>query len=458
MLVIALPMVVSQACDTVMIFTDRLFLSKLSPELMNAAMGGGLTAFMMMSFFAGLTGYTTALVAQYLGAERKKECGVVTTQAVILSLIAYPLILFCRPLGHLLFEKMGVMPAQMLPQKLYFDLLLYGVPLCLLRNTLSCFFSGIGRTKVVMAASCAAMLVNAGLNYILVFGKFGMPALGIRGAAYGTIAGSLCGLGVLLAAYTRKRNRVEFSLKRSLRFDFGITKKLLRYGTPAGLEFFLNILAFNGMVLTFHSHGLVTATAATIVLNWDLVSYVPLVGVEIGVMSLVGRSMGAGDPQTAHRSVISGMKLGLIYSAILFVFFVGFPENLVAMFRPAVASDVFTEAFPMAVFMVRVASVYVLVEVLFIVFAGALRGAGDTYWAMGMSVALHWLTVIALVIALRILGLSPQTGWVLVAVIFLLFSFLIYLRYHTGKWRTLRVVEREPVPVLTGGFHEPVDL
>ena len=70
MAVIALPMVVSSACDTVMIFTDRLFLSKLGPELMNAAMGGGLTVFMMMSFFIGVIGYATALVASPSGRRR----------------------------------------------------------------------------------------------------------------------------------------------------------------------------------------------------------------------------------------------------------------------------------------------------------------------------------------------------------------------------------------------------
>jgi MATE family multidrug resistance protein len=64
-------MVVSHACDTVMTFTDRVFLSRLGPDEMNAAMSGGLTSFMMMTFFMGLIGYTTALVAQYLGAGRR---------------------------------------------------------------------------------------------------------------------------------------------------------------------------------------------------------------------------------------------------------------------------------------------------------------------------------------------------------------------------------------------------
>ena len=79
LLAIALPMVVSHACETAMTFTDRLFLSRLGPEQMNAAMAGGLTCFMTMTFFLGLTGYTTALVAQYLGAGRKQHCAVATT-------------------------------------------------------------------------------------------------------------------------------------------------------------------------------------------------------------------------------------------------------------------------------------------------------------------------------------------------------------------------------------------
>lgn len=87
----------------------------------------------------------------------------------------------------------------------------------------------------------------------------------------------------------------------------------------------------------------------------------------------------------------------------------------------------------------------------------AAMGGGLTVFMM-MSFFIG-LTVAALVIGLRFFGLSPQAGWVVMVGIFLLFSFFIYLRYHTGKWRTLRVVEKEPVTVLLpGGFHEPIDL
>ena len=216
MVEIALPIVVSQACYTLMIFTDRLFLSRLGPEMMNASMVGGLTAFMMITFFLGLTSYTTALVAQYYGAGRKGSCAVAVSQAVIVAVIAFPFILLCRPLAHMLFGLMGISPEQSVPQKLYFDILLYGTGIVLVRNCFSSFFSGVGRTKVVMAAAVTAMSVNIGLNYVLIFGKFGMPALGIRGAAFGTITGSLCALAVLAGTYYKKSNRKKIQCPQLL--------------------------------------------------------------------------------------------------------------------------------------------------------------------------------------------------------------------------------------------------
>ncbi|MDD5654281.1 MAG: MATE family efflux transporter [Candidatus Omnitrophica bacterium] len=440
-LAISLPMVISHACDTVMVFTDRLFLARLDPELMNAALGGGLTAFMMISFFVGLVGFTTALVAQHLGAGRKKDCAVVLTQALIFSCCAYPLILLLRPAAYWLFGFVGVGAEQLGPQTLYLNILLYGSIISLARMALSGFFSGIARTRIVMAASVAAMFTNVGLDYVFIFGKFGFPAMGIRGAAYATILGGVVGLIILSTAYFSGRNRKEYSIENSFRFDKALAGKLLRYGTPTGFEMCLNIIAFNVMIMMFHSLGPATATAATVVFNWDFVSFVPLIGIEIGVTSLVGRYMGAGHPDKAHHSVMSGLKLGITYSVFIFILFIGFPGRLVDVFRPAVASAVFASAVPTAVFMVRLASVYVLVEVMLCVFIGALRGAGDTFWAMRTSVILHWLMVIVLALILRVLRLAPEIGWAAMVFFFLVFSAVVFMRYREGEWRKIRIVE-----------------
>ena len=154
---------------------------------MAATMGGGLTSFMFVTFFAGLIGYSTAMVAQNLGASRSSRCAVVTTQSLIVALLAYPVVLSCMPLGNLIFTKTGISPEQMKYQVPYFEILMFGQITVLLRCSLGSFFNGIGKTRIIMLANIACMVCNVGLNYLLVFGKLGFPQLGIRGAAYGTV-------------------------------------------------------------------------------------------------------------------------------------------------------------------------------------------------------------------------------------------------------------------------------
>ena len=460
MLIIAAPMVASNACDTVMTFTDRLFLSRLGPEQMSAAMSGGLTCFMMTTFFLGLTGYSTALVAQYLGAGFKKHCAVTVTQALIISLCGFPIILACRPFGHALFGLANIAPEQLAPEKQFFDILLSACIVSLARNCLSSFFSGIGKTRIVMISAVTAMAVNVAANYVMVLGRFGCPSLGIAGSAYGTILGGCCGLGVLVAGYLRKSNRDEYQVLDSLRFDRVAMGRLLRFGSPSGLEFFLNLLAFDLLIFAFHSRGIEAATAITIVFNWDMVSFVPLIGVNIGVTSLVGRYMGAGDPDTAHRATMSGLKLAWAYSCCTLVAFSCFAGPLVGVFRPAGDSGVFAAAQPVATFMLRLVSIYVVADAMNLVFSGALRGAGDTFWAMCISVGLHYVLVVILVTMLRVFNMPVQAAWFVLTLVILAASGVFYLRYRSGKWRSIRIVHKEEeLPIaLTDGLHETADM
>jgi len=458
MLQIALPMVVSTTCYTLMTFTDRMFLSKLGPELMSAAMAGGLTSFVMMTFFMGLIGYATALVAQYFGSGQKAKCSLALTQAFLIAVLAYPLILAGRPLAIRFFEVMGIAQAQLAPQKLYFNILLWAAMVPLLRNCLSCFFTGIGKTKIVMFSSLSALVVNVCVNYVLIFGKLGFPALGIKGAAIGTICGGVSGVLVLLLAYLNKGNRLVYSIAESLRFDKEVMVTLLRFGYPAGLELFLNMFAFDFLVLVFHSVSVVAATASTVMFNWDMVSFVPLLGVEIAVTSLVGRYMGAKDPDTAYKATMSGLKLGCAYSALIFILFVFFPQALTDIFRPRQDLAVFIQARPVAVAMIRMASLYVLVEAMLVVFIGALRGAGDTLWAMIISVTMHWILVPVLYVMLKIMGMPVETGWAVLVGIFFIFSGMAFLRFKKGHWRSIEMVRPAVTGMAVDDYHELSDL
>ncbi|MDP8266793.1 MAG: MATE family efflux transporter [Candidatus Aceula meridiana] len=454
MIFIAFPMLVSHACDTTMIFTDRMFLSRLGSFQMNAAMGGGMSSFVMLSFFLGLTGYSTALVAQYLGSQQKQRCARVTTQSLIISFAAYPLILLLKPIMLMIMNASGIDPQQLHYQTLYFNVIIFSVIITLTRSSLSGFFCGIGKTRIVMIAAIVSMISNIILNYILIFGKLGFPALGIQGAAIGTIIGGLCGIGVLLSSYFSKALVKEFNTLKEFAFDKEVMAKLWRFGSPSGVELFLNFSAFTCMVYLFHSQGAVAATAVTIMTSWDMVSFVPLLGVEIGVTSLVGRYMGAERSDIAHKSTMSGLKLGGMYSGIIFIIFIFFPQQLVGLFQPAIVTNVYTEAFPTAVMMLRIACLYVFLEAVIVTLVGALRGAGDTLWSMCLTVGLHIMIVVVQYICLIILGMSIIHTWIMIVIAFFVGTFFIYLRYASGKWKEIKVVSNVSDVVLVDGFHD----
>lgn len=443
LLTIALPMVVSQACETLMMFTDRLFLARLGPEYMSASMGGGITAFMFMTFFMGLTGYSNALVAQHLGAGQPKRCGAIATQAALLSVLAWPIVLLCIPVGYLLFSINGIAPEQLGPQREFYTILMVGAVIGLVRNSLASFFSGIGRTRIVMVSSAVALAVNAGVAYVLIFGKFGFPEWGIRGAAVAALAGSTAGAVVLLAKYLSPGIRHAYGVIEELRYDRELMMKLIRLGSPSGLEFFLNIMAFNMIVMSFHSYGVVAASSMTITLNWDMASFIPLVGVGIGVTSLVGRYMGAGLPDTAHTAAMSGVKVASAYVCCTFTAFCLLPTVMVAVFNPPDHNPHHAEIATLATFMVRVMVLYLFADAMAIVFSSALRGAGDTFWTMVFSVTGHWAMALATILLVRWMGVGPRTAWCAFVVLVFGLATIFFLRYRSGAWRKLKVVERE---------------
>ena len=382
MLTIALPMMLSTSCDALMIFTTRIFLSRLGPEYMNAALSGGVMNQVLVFFFSGLIGYSTAISAQYYGSGRKNLSPVTAFQAMIISIAAYPVILAIVPFAEKFFYHIGIPADQIGYQSRYFEILCYGTLPAMIRQVLGCYFTGIGRTRVVMMATITALVMNVGLGYLLIFGKLGMPEMRIEGAAVASIASSIAAVTVLVLSYFKKSHRREFGVMNSFHYDRIVMKKLLLFGYPAGIELFLYFLAFTLMIYIFQSQGDIVATASSIMFNWDMAAFVPLLGIEIAVSSLVGRYMGAGDPAVAHRSAMSGIRTGLIYAFAVTLIFLFMPESLVNIFRPEGQNKVFESAAPIAVSMVRIASIYIIAETVMISLIGALRGAGDTLWVM----------------------------------------------------------------------------
>ena len=432
---LALPMVVSQGTFAVMIFTDRYFMSQIDPVHMAAALGGGVASFFSFCFFIGLLTYANALAAQYLGAGEPEKCPKVVTQGMIMTLMSAPFLTLITFLVAGVFEGMGHDPEQVGLERTYYLILMAGVLVTLAKACISSYFAGIGRTRVVMICDVFGLIINVPLCYVMVFGKLGFPALGIVGAGISTVVATLLAFGLFVAFYFRKEHRESFGVLQSFSLDLKILRRYWRLGFPSGLELFLNVAAFNLFLLMFQSYGV----AAAIVFNWDILSFVPMIGLHVGVISLIGRFVGARDMARTDEVMTAAFVTALAYSAVLATVYITFRYPLVEVFAPP--SGDFTAIRQLSAFMMIGLSSYVMADAVILVSGGVLRGAGDTRWLMVASVTLHWAMLVAQFFIIQVFQLSPKVSWLAFVAMILAIAAVYALRLRSGRWRDPAVLE-----------------
>ena len=441
---IALPMVVSQGTFAVMIFTDRYFMSQIDSIHMAAALGGGVAAFFSFCFFTGLLSYANALTAQYLGAGELGKCSKVVTQGIVITVMCSPALVLITYLVSDIFENVGHDSAQVELEKTYYTILMLGVIVTLTKTCLSSYFAGIGRTRVVMICDVCGLIFNVPLCYVMVFGKLGLPELGIVGAGISTIIASFFACLLFFLFYFEREHRVKFFVMYSFHIDWGVLRRFWRLGFPSGLELFLNVAAFNLFLLMFQGYGVVEGASAAIVFNWDLLSFVPMIGLNIGVISLIGRFVGANDMARTDEVMSAAFFLGIFYSAILAILYISFRFPLVEVFSPPEGD--FSQIRSLSAFMMIGLSSYVMADAIIIISGGVLRGAGDTRWLMYTSVGLHWAMLIAQYYVILVWQFGPQVSWLTFCAMIFAIAIVYVWRLQSGVWRDpekLRLVMNE---------------
>ncbi len=437
---LSLPMVISQGAFAVMIFTDRYFMSQIEPVQMAAALGGGVAAFFSISLFLGLLSYANALVAQYYGAWQRDKCPRVVTQGFIIASLSMPVILLIMLMVGDIFASMGHEPRQVELERIYYRLLMLSSFIPLAKLCLASYFSGIGRTKVVMICDVLGMMMNVPISYVLIFGKFGFPAYGIAGAAYGTIISGAFALVLFLLFYFEKSNRAAFDILNSFRFDRRIMQRFIRLGLPSGLEMFINVAAFNLFLLMFQSYGIAEAAAASIVFNWDILAFVPMLGLNIAVISMIGRFVGARDMARANQVIAAGFLVSLTYTGVLAFLFIVYRIPLVQIFiSPGKDYQAILE---LTSFMMIGLATYVMADAVRLVSSAVLRGAGDTRWLMASSAILYWTMLLAQYLIIKVYEFGPKASWIVFVIMIFSVTLVCLLRLRGGKWRTAEKLQK----------------
>lgn len=441
---VCLPLVASMSATTVMEFTDRAFLANYSLEAISAAAPAGITAFLFMAFFGGVGSYAGVFIAQYSGSGAHRQIGRVLWQGIYFTLfsglIFWLLSLFA---AGPLFRLAGHSPEVLVLERVYFDILCRGAVLHVAVATLSTFFAGRGMTRPVMVSALLGMVVNIPLDYALIFGRWGLPEMGIAGAAIATVcAWAVSFLLLSLLIFTREHDR-RFAVLSNRGFSAEIFSRLMRFGIPGSLQFSIDILAFTFFILLVGRIGTIELAATNIVLSINAVAFMPSMGVSQGVGVLVGQALGARQPQQARAAVWSGVHLLLVYIAIVDLLFILFPQAILAPFLaaardPAAGGAVLAIAVPI----LRIVSAYLFFDALYMVFSGVLKGAGDTRFIM---VSIGLASVLCLILPVSVGIAAFDMGIIGAWLCVLIFVFVLFLlaagRYRHGRWQRMLVIE-----------------
>ena len=433
---LAVPVTLVQVGMMAMNVVDIMMVGHLSPTALAGVAMGSVYIFAFGTFTMGLVMAMDPLVSQAFGAgdqdaiARAFQRGVV--MAAILGTIGglalYPVDRVLRALGQpesLIAVATPYARAQM-PAMIPFALFLA------LRVTLQ----AQSLMRPVVITIVIANLVNATLVYGLVYGHFGIPALGAWGAGVATSIARWFMVALLLTlAWSRLRPWMRWRADSIQRAPM---LRMFLIGLPIGLQFELEYGVFAAVALLMGRLGAVPASAHQIAINIASLTFMMPLGVSTAASVLVGRAVGAGDPVAARRAAVAALLTGAGVMALSAGVLVSVPRLLAHAYSPDAA------VIAMAAVLIPIAGVFQVFDGIQVVSIGVLRGAGDTRTPLIVNLIGYWLLALPIALWLGLgLGLGPQGLWWGLVAGLVVVALILLVRVRVRLWRTLERLDIE---------------
>jgi len=425
----------------VMQFINRIFLAHYSPDALAACVPAGMLAFVFCCFFFGVVSYTNAFVSQYHGRGKAASVSVAVWQGVWLSVAAGLLLLALTPAGYYIMDHSGHAAPVIALEKQYFLILNSGGIIYLTATAFSSFFTGRGRTKVPMVVNIAGNALCVLLSWLLIFGAGPVPAMGIKGAGFAMVAGQALMLGLYVALLFTPYNLRRYRTARLAGLNRDLFLRLVKYGAPNGVGFFLDVASFGAFIFIIGAMDKVSLAASNIIASINMIAFMPVIGLGIATLTVVGKYIGMRKPDVALRVTYNAAKLAALYALSLGVLFASAPWLFVNIFGSGNSAE-YAEILAMSRPVMKVLAVFVFFDAIGMIFADALRGAGDTRFQMlGGSAAAWLLFVPGIWYITHYAGGELIHAWAWGAFYMVLLAVFFSLRFRSGLWRNIDILK-----------------
>ena len=473
-LAVAIPMMISTGMFSLTLFVDRTFLLWYDGTSMGASLAAGNLYWVAICIPVGIASMTGAIVSQYAGAGRDAEIGRFMWQSVWMTIAALPAMALIAFYADDLFRWSGQDEALWDAETQYLRLLLIGSAGSIIETALSGFFSGLHRTRTIVWVSTLSMLVNLGLDVPMIFGTPAWPdpirflpggnweGMGIAGAGIASVISFYFKAGCYAMILLGRGSIARRYQTRNIAFDFAMFRKLMYFGVPTGLMYVTESGAFTLIVLQIGRLGDLPLRASTMALNFNMVAFIPLVGVSIAASVVIGQTLARNDQEdppgpspenepfpTASTPRLSPQSVGRAALLIAGVYALGWalvyalmPNHLLGLYRITPDDDPTNYLIATSTTLLGYVAAYIIGDALQLTMAGVLRGAGDTWfvWAAGLTAS-----VLALAVGW---GFGPPVDdpdglwfwWGIIMLWIWLLTGLMTIRYFSGRWLRFRMV------------------
>jgi multidrug resistance protein, MATE family len=309
-------------------------------------------------------------------------------------------------------------------------------PVMFLNITLNSYYLGIGRTSIILGATAIATLGNAFADYLLIFGNWGFPELGIFGAGMATAVGHFIAALFFLFFFRKDLRAIPCKLMSNVaKIRTWMIMKLVKYGLPSGLSGTVGGGAFMLFVLFSGHLGDVEQQLSNVAMVLDFVIFVPIMAFSQVVTSLVGQYIGAGRLDLAiisvRRVLIAGLTIVVAFDIFVFIY----PEAIL------IAMNLEPELYPRAIPLLYAVATYTLADLIGMIVNGAFNGAGDTKVPMYISIIIAWVYFMPLVSYITFVNEGPLWLMWFTAVSFIwLVTIVKLIWYFKGNWKRINLI------------------
>ncbi len=392
--------------------------------------------FIGLSLVQSLNIGATAMVARYVGANREEDIEDVVRHIILLTQIflVIPILFIGLRYTDKVMTFIGAHSDTLQVGREYFRAIVLGFIFQAFNFSVFASMRGSGDTKTPMRINIAVNLFNVIGNMVLIYGLFGMPELGVTGAAVSTVISQVIASLLLIRYILTPGNLVSINIKKRFKYNKDIVYNLIKIGVPAALEqvaLRIGIITFIKIVSTLGTEAYATHQIS---INIKNLSFTPGQAFGIAASTLTGRSLGENRPDLAERYINACKRIGALIStamAILFFFFGGQIASLYTSNANVIAES--AKILKVMAFAQPFQSSQLIIS-------GGLRGAGDTVWTL-ISTFIGVL-VIRIILARYFvlnLGMGLIGAWLAVFVDQFIRWLLIKYRYGTGHWKQIKI-------------------